>query len=88
MEMVPTRTGCPVACTSAILYDSLELGVQRSIYESSDLSGDGLIGRYHHYVHVIDLAEFLFFRLGRTCHTCQLIIHTEIILQSDGSQRL
>ena len=71
------------------LYDSLELGVQRSIYGVIQiLSGDRLISRYHHYVHVVDLAEFLFFRLGRTCHTCQLIVHTEIILQSDGSQRL
>ena len=36
----------------------------------------------------INLNEFLLFRLSRTCHTSQLVIHTEIILESNGCQCL
>ena len=52
------------------------------------LSDDRLVGRDHHNVHVIDIAEFVLFRLCRTGHTCQLVVHPKIVLQRDGRQRL
>ena len=48
----------------------------------------GLVGRNHDNIQAVDLLEFLFFRLGRTGHAGQLFVHTEIILECDGSQRL
>ncbi len=51
-------------------------------------SDDRLIGRDHHDVHIVDVAEFVFLGLCRTGHTGQLVVHSEIILQRDRRQRL
>ncbi len=52
------------------------------------LSGDGLIGRDHHNVHVVDIPEFVFFGFSGTGHTGQLLVHSEVVLDGDGGQGL
>ena len=47
------------------------------------LTLDRLVRRYLKDWQPINFNEFLFFRLRRTSHTCQLVIHTEIVLESD-----
>ena len=39
-----------------------------------------LICRNNDYIHVVDIAEFLFFGLSCTCHARKLLIHSEIVL--------
>ena len=45
------------------------------------------VGGNLHHVQTINCLEFLLFRLGCTCHTSQLFIHAEVVLESDGGQR-
>ena len=47
------------------------------------LTLDRLVRRYLKDWQPINFNEFLLFRLRRTGHTCQLVIHTEIVLESD-----
>ena len=51
-------------------------------------SDNRLICRNNHYVHVVDIAEFLFLGLSCTCHARKLLIHSEIVLKSDGCESL
>ena len=46
-----------------------------------------LVGGDLHHVQPVDLLEFGLFRLGRTGHTGQFLVQTEIILEGDGRQR-
>ena len=70
-------------------HDRVELrGLLRKDRVVKILSDDRFVGRDHHNVHVIDIAEFVLFRLCRTGHTCQLVVHSKIVLQRDGRQRL
>ena len=48
----------------------------------------GFIGRNNHYAEIINLLKFLFFSFSSTGHTGQLLIHTEVVLESDSSQSL
>ena len=76
-------------CLHDPVCDGLELGLL--IAENGIIvvhSGNRLIGRDHHNVHVVDIPEFFFFGLGRTGHTRQLVIHSEVVLQGNGGQRL
>ena len=45
-----------------------------------------LIGRNLHNVQIVDVHKLGFFRLCRTCHSRQLLIHPEIILQRYSRQ--
>ena len=47
-----------------------------------------LIGRYNDNRQVINLLELLLLSLSRTGHASQLIVHTEVVLEGDGSQGL
>ena len=47
-----------------------------------------LVGRYLYNVKCINLSEFGFFRHSRTCHTGQLVVQSEEVLEGDGSERL
>ena len=47
-----------------------------------------LVRRDHHDFQLVDLVEFRRFGFRRTGHARQLLIHAEIILESDGRQRL
>ena len=47
-----------------------------------------LVGRNNNYIQTVNLLEFLFLRLGCTGHAGQFLVHTEIILERDGSQGL
>ena len=52
------------------------------------LSGDGAVRGDHDDLHVVDIGELRLFRLRRTGHAGQLLVHAEVILQRDGRQRL
>ena len=39
------------------------------------------VGGNHHHVQLVDIPQFLGFGFCRTRHTCQLVVHAEIILQ-------
>ena len=47
-----------------------------------------LVGRYLYNVKGINLSEFGFFRHSRTCHTGQLIVQSEEVLECNSSERL
>ena len=51
-------------------------------------AGNRTIRRNHHHIEFVDIPELTRFRLGRTGHTREFVVHTEIILQGDGSKRL
>ena len=51
-------------------------------------AGNRTIRRNHHHIEFVDIPKLTRFRLGRTGHTREFIVHTEIILQGDGSKRL
>ena len=44
------------------------------------------VGGDHHHVQLVDVPQFLRFRLGRTGHTGQLVVHAEVVLQ--GHRRI
>ena len=69
------------------VHDGFILAVLRGVYGVFQaVTNHRLVGRDHHNVHVVDVAEFSFFRFGGTCHAGQLLVHTEVVLQSDGRQ--
>ena len=45
------------------------------------LSDNWLVCRDDNYVHVVYVSEFTFLSLGCTCHSGQLLIHPEVVLQ-------
>ena len=51
-------------------------------------SCNGLVGRYLYNVKGINLSEFGFFCHSRTCHTGQLIVQSEKVLECNSSERL
>ena len=62
------------------------LGLEYSVFIV--FTDDRHVGRYHYYVHVVYISEFVFFRLRRTGHSGQFLVHPEVVLQCDGSQSL
>jgi hypothetical protein len=46
------------------------------------------VGRDHHDVDVVCRAEFLSFGFRRTGHARELFVHSEVVLQRDGRERL
>ena len=46
------------------------------------------VGRNNHNAQTVDFLEFLFFGFSSTGHTSQLVVHTEVVLESDGCQGL
>ena len=52
------------------------------------LTQDRAVGRNLNYIELIDIPELT--RLGacRTGHTCELVVHTEVVLECDGSEGL
>ena len=42
------------------------------------------VGGDHHHVQFVDVPQFLRFRLGRTGHTGQLVVHAEVVLKGHG----
>ena len=51
-------------------------------------TGDGAVSGDLHDIQLVDGGEFLLLRHGRTGHTGQLGVHTEVVLEGDGGQRL
>ena len=52
------------------------------------LTGAGLVGGDADNVQAVDFAELIGLGGGCTGHTGQLFVHTEVVLEGDGSQRL
>ncbi len=52
------------------------------------VADDVSVGRNHHHIQFVDVPQFAGFGFGGTGHTCQLVIHAEVILQSNGGIRL
>lgn len=46
------------------------------------------VGGNHHRFQTVDVLEFVGFRVGRTGHTGQLLVHAEVVLERDGGHRL
>ena len=46
------------------------------------------IGRNLHHIEFVDIPELTSLCRSRTGHTCQLVIHTEVVLQGDGGKGL
>ena len=46
------------------------------------------IGRNLHHIEFVDIPELTSLCRCRTCHTCQFVIHTEVVLQGDGGKSL
>ena len=66
-----------------------ELCVDRAVHEIVMIhSLDRLIGRDHLNGDVIDLAELRVLGHGGTGHAGELVIHEEVVLESDGGERL
>ena len=52
------------------------------------IAQDRLVGRDDHYVKLVDAPEFASLGLGGTGHTGELVIHPEVVLESDGRKSL
>ena len=69
--------------------DGAVLGVLRLVDDVRQIAADSrFVGRDDVDVEFIDLVEFVFFRLGRTGHAGQLVVHTEVVLEGNRSQGL
>ena len=42
------------------------------------------VGWDYHNIEFVDIPKFARFGLGSTRHTCEFVVHTEVVLQSDG----
>ena len=51
-------------------------------------AGNRTVGRDYHNIQFINVPKFACFRLGSTGHTGQLVIHTEVVLQSNRGESL
>ena len=51
-------------------------------------TGNGFVCWNNHNVQIVDFSKFFFLSFSSTGHTCQLVIHSEIILIRNGSIRL
>ena len=52
------------------------------------IAGNGAVCRDNDYVQLVDVPKFTSFRFGSTGHTGQLVIHTEVVLQSNCCKSL
>jgi len=52
------------------------------------ISDHGLIGRYLYHIELVDIPELTGFCTSGTSHTGKFMIHTEIVLERDGSESL
>ena len=69
--------------------DGAVLGVFRLVDDIWQVLTDGwLVSRDDVDIELINLIEFVFFRLGRTSHAGQLIVHAEVVLEGNRSQGL
>ncbi len=89
-EMVPTRTGWPLA-----LYSLISLAALRnfSIFRAIDhvrvfLADHGAVGGDHDHFELVDLVELGRFGFRGTGHAGELLVHAEIVLEGDGGEGL
>ena len=52
------------------------------------VAGDGFVSRDNDYIQFVDIPELTRLGLGRTGHTRELVVHTEIVLQGDSRKGL
>ena len=84
------QDGLPESITSSnIFYDSAELGVFRLIDEICCIIANNIaVSRNWHYLEAVRIYQFSSFSLCSSGHARQFVVHTEIVLQCDGCQRL
>ncbi len=85
-EAVPTRTGCPFSWRSdEILDHGVELRFLGLEHEIGLIGPDHvLVGRDGDDREAVGAGELARFRLGRTGHAGQLLVHAEVVLQRHG----
>ena len=52
------------------------------------LTNDGLVGGDHDHVELVDVPKLASLGLGRTGHTGELVVHTEVVLECDRGEGL
>ena len=52
------------------------------------LTQDRSVGRNLNYIEFVDIPELTRLCACRTGHTCELVVHTEVVLECDGSEGL
>ena len=62
------------------------LGLVNTVVEVK--AGDGTVCGNGHNIEFVDVPQLTSFGFGRTCHTRQLVIHAEIVLQCDSGKCL
>ena len=89
-EMVPTRTGWPRSWKFLDLLGGVaEFLVFGAVDDVLILDADHRpVGRDHGDFELVDLLELRGFRLRRTGHAGELLVHAEVILEGDGGERL
>src|SRR5690606_21620569 len=71
--------------TYYFIYDGIELLADTSEHQVVMIfSRDNPIGGDNHNIELVDIPEFPCLRFSRSGHTCQLVIHAEVVLQGDG----
>ncbi len=66
-----------------IFNNSQELFLARFVYNVSLIDANHwLIGRHNHNIKLVNFVKFRSLGIGRTCHSRQLLVHTEIVLES------
>ena len=72
-----------------VIGDGVELVGDRAVHEVIVVDADDLlVGRDDLHGHVIDLAELRVLGHGGTCHTRELVVHEEVVLEGDRRERL
>ena len=78
-----------VAHTYHLGDDSVVLFALGAIYAVVHILADnGAVGGNLHHIELVDIPELTSLGNGSTCHTRQLMVHAEIVLQGDGSVSL
>ena len=87
--IVPTRTGRPFSCSSAISSTTaFHLPFCAGVDEVGVVVADHVaVGRDDDDLEVVDLRELLRLGLGRAGHAGELVVHAEVVLERDRGQR-
>ncbi|OPY66367.1 MAG: hypothetical protein A4E62_02516 [Syntrophorhabdus sp. PtaU1.Bin002] len=70
-------------------YRCLKLLLFRPVHDIRIIGPDkGSVGRYDHYIEVVNLLEFHGLRVRRSGHTCKFTVHPEIVLERHRGEGL
>ena len=88
--VVPTSTGWPASCRSAMSSTTASNLATSSCRSRSgwSLRDHRPVGRDRHHAELVDRHELGGLGLGRTGHAGELVVHAEVVLQGDRGERL